>query len=155
MEIKKITFLFLSFLFLGLTGCSDTDNSTYTQSELEAFLIRDCQEAIYIFKEKDLVYEFDFEKTSEGNWGEYRRYRLAGRGDEYYEFIWEVEPDGDGGIVTLAFVDSEDRISVRMGLMEQHNVTYIEGPNGGIIQNGSKMLWKLDFNFKDDPFYGK
>ena len=153
--MKNINYLILFFLLIGLIGCSNDENdSVYTQSELETFLIRDCQEAIYAFDDENLVYEFDFNKTSEGNVGEYHRYQLIGSEYEYCNFIWEVEPEGNGGVVTMAFEEGGGRIRVRMGLMEQSYTSITVGPNGSNVQSGSEMLWKLDFKLKDDPFNG-
>ena len=69
--MKKLIYAMLMVFAITLVGCSNNDGLSYTQSELEAFLIRDCKETVYSFEEQDLECEFDFEKTSKGNVGKY------------------------------------------------------------------------------------
>ena len=70
--MKHLIFSLLMLCSFTFIGCnSEEDSATYTQSELETFLIRDSQEAIYVYDEVNIIYEFDFKKTSEGYTVEY------------------------------------------------------------------------------------
>lgn len=155
--MNKNFYVILFLLTFCLMGCNnDENNLTYTQSELETFLIRDCKEAIYVFNDENLIYNFDFEKTSEGNIGKYHRHQLSGKEYKDCNFIWEIEPNGDEGIVTLAFEENKGRIRKRMKLTEQTYTNITIGADGEQeIYHGSEILWKLEFNPKDDPFFNK
>ena len=151
--MKKIFYSNLLVFMLVLIGCSD-ETPTYTRAELETFLIRDCKEVTYIFMDEGLEYSFDFRKTSNGNVGEYHRWLLTNNKYEYKkcDFIWEVEPDGNGGIVTMAFEEEGVRIRVRMLLVEEE-YTVINIENDVVKETkATEILWELDFKPKNDPF---
>ena len=141
---------------IALTGCSSDDNgATYTKSELETFLIRDSKDAIYYFEEEDLFFQFDFKKNGNGNIGEYFRENYNNGNRKKCEFIWDVEPSGDEGDVTMSFENGNIRLKSRMKLMEQKH-TIVEVSPGEIKEKVEIIrLWKLDFKVKDDPFKGK
>jgi len=152
-SIYKMIFSILLICTFTLIGCSEEDNVTYTQSELEAFLIRDSKNAVYIFEDKDLMYNFDFEKSVEGNIGEYHRSDLKGSNDKDSDFIWELKPNGNGAIITMSFEEGGKRIKLRMGFMDQDFTTIHVGQNGEFnVESGTKKLWKLNFKPEDDPY---
>ena len=151
--MKKLIYAMLMVFAITLVGCSNNDGLSYTQSELEAFLIRDCKETVYSFEEQDLECEFDFEKTSKGNVGKYYRLQLSKNRYKSYDFIWDVEPDGSGGVVTISFINDDERIRVRMKHTEEEFTEVTIFQDGTKVENTyTKELWKLDFNYKDDPF---
>lgn len=149
--MKHIIFSLLMLCCFAFIGCnSEEDSAIYTQSELETFLIRDSQEAIYVFDEGNIIYEFDFKKTSEGNTGEYYRLNHSTGRSRYGNFVWGLKPSGDGAIVSITFEDKKTRIELRMGLMDQEFTIYDSGSQ--FIEHGTKKLWKLYFTLQDDPF---
>ena len=149
--MKHIIFSLLMICSLAFLGCnSEEDSAIYTQSELETFLIRDSQEAIYVFDEGNIIYEFDFKKTSEGYTGKYYRLNHSTGRSRYSNFIWGLKPSGDGAIVSITFEDKKTRIELRMGLMDQEFTIYDSGSQ--FIEHGTKKLWKLYFTLQDDPF---
>ena len=155
--MKKIIYFILMVFSIALTGCNSDDNGvTYTKSELETFLIKECNGVSYLFEEEGMYFEFYFKKNNNGNIGEYYRKNYNNGKRKMCDFIWDVEPSGNEGNVTMSFEKGSIRLNLRMKLVEEEYFVTSTTPSGIVeIKAKTRQLWKLDFKLKDDPFKGE
>lgn len=155
--MKKLAYILSLLAILPLlASCSDDDDNTYSQEELEEILIKDISETSWEIingeeHENGETYAYDYRFSFEKKYGSERVGSMKRTFVVYYQghrntygsinkpFVWKIKSYKDSGIVQLTFEQGE---TMSLMLLREKETWDEE------IQ----YFWYPKFDLSDDPF---